>query len=388
MPKVCHLITRLIVGGAQRLALETAAFLTARGWDVQLWTGPQTGPEGSLHDEARRRGVRVVVVPNLVREISPWRDLRAYADLTKRLRAERFDLVHTHSSKAGIVGRLAAARARVPVRVHSIHGWAMTPATPPVQRTLYALLERFAAQRTHRLVAVSAAVRDAGLAARIGRPDLYRVIHGGIQPPPAASPETRAAARRELGIPAQAVVAGTLGRLDDAKDPLGALQAALPLFGEMPDLRLVFVGDGHLRAALETAVARAGLAPRVQLAGLRDRPHTLLPAFDVFFLSSRWEGFPLAVLEAQAHGLPVVAYDVAGLGEAVVDGEGGRLTAPGDRDSWRQALRLLLADAALRQRMGHAGRKRVEERFTMDRMLRETVDLYDQLLAKERDSRS
>jgi glycosyltransferase involved in cell wall biosynthesis len=386
VPKVCHLITRLILGGAQRIALETAAFLQEQGWEVELWAGPQTGPEGSLHDEGRRRGLRIRTVPHLLREVSPIHDLRAFLSLRSRFRKSHFDLLHTHSSKAGILGRMAASAAGVPIRVHSIHGWGITPATGTLERVLFRRLERTAARRAHALLAVSEAVRDAGLADGIGSPAQYAVIHGGIRFPPPSDAESRRRARESLGIPQAALVIGTVGRLDDAKDPLGALRAALPLLESLPQLRLVFIGDGKLRNRIEAAAERSGLQDRITFAGMRSDARILACAFDIFFLSSRWEGFPLVVIEAMASGLPVVAYDVAGVREAVVEGTTGLLAPAGNEHLWREHLARLATSADLRERMGSAGRALALRRFGLDRMLGETLQLYERLFRNGRRS--
>ena len=379
MPRACQLITRLVLGGAQRIALETALHLRAHGWESELWCGPQSGPEGTLLEEADARGQRVRLIPDLLRQVAPLSDLRAYARLRSALHAGRFDVVHTHSSKAGILGRLAAGAAGVPLRLHTIHGWAMTPDASPLTRGLYTLLERRAAHEAHALIAVSEAVRDAGLARGIGEARQYRVIHGGIPIPPPLDDARRRRARATLDLPDAATVIGTVGRLDDAKDPLGALAALAPLVQADPRVRIVFIGDGHLRGRLAAAIAAAGLAERVTLAGLRRDAVELTAAFDVFFLASRWEGFPLAVVEAMAMGLPVVAYDVAGVREAVREGETGYLAAPGAATLWAERLAQLCADRERRVAMGAAGRVRAGERFRLERMLDETLALYEQL---------
>jgi len=379
MRRACHLITRLITGGAQRVALETAAFLARRGWAVELWAGPETGPEGSLWEEAAARGLATRVVPDLVRATAPLRDARACAWLAREFGRARFELVHTHSSKAGVLGRLAAARARVPLRVHTQHGWSVTPETPPALRHAYLGLERLAAGRCHAMIAVSAAVRDAGLAWRVGRAGQYRVIHAAVAEPAGTSGGERERIRQLWEIPPDALVLGTIGRLDHAKDPLGCWKALQPLLESDERLWAVFVGDGPLRAPLERALERSRCRGRVRLAGHLPRAAGVLPAFDVFFLGSRWEGFPLAVLEAMAGGLPVVAYRVAGLGEAIRDGESGRLVAPGDAEGWRLALAQLAASGAARARLGAAARSAVAERFRLETMLTETLALYEEL---------
>jgi glycosyltransferase involved in cell wall biosynthesis len=382
VPGACHLITRLILGGAQRIALETAVFLARSGWEVELWAGPQTGPEGSLHEEARRRGLRLREVPDLVREVAPARDARALAWLRREFARGRFDLVHTHSSKAGILGRHAASLARVPVRVHSVHGWGVTPDTPGPMRALFSALERGAARKTTALIAVSDAVRRAGLAEGIGRPEQYRVIRGGIALGPPPDEAARRRAREELGLPLEARVAGTIGRLDHAKDPVAAIAALAPLLAEDPSAHAVFVGDGPLRDEVRRAADRSGAPERILLAGRRGDAGRLAPAFDLFVLASRWEGFPLAVVEAMGAGLPVVSYDVAGVREAVADGVNGFLVAPGDREGWGERIRTLLRDEPARRRMGDAGRRRAEREFDLARMLEATRALYDELRAR------
>ena len=377
--RACHLITRLIDGGAQRLALETAAHLATHGWDVELWAGAETGPEGSLWEEAAARGIVAREVPALVRAAAPVRDARALVWLARAFRRERFDLVHTHSSKAGVLGRLAAARAGVTLRVHTQHGWSVTPRTPLLARGIYLSLERVAARRSQRVIAVSEAVRDAGLAWGVGRPAQYRVIHGAVALGPEAAPEARARLRRELDIPEGALVLGTLGRLDHAKDPLGCWAALRPLLESDARAWAVFLGDGPLRASLAREIGRSRCAERVRLAGHRPRAARLLPALDLFFLGSRWEGFPLALLEAMACALPVVAYRVAGVGEAVTDGENGRLAEPGDREGWSAAVRELAGSAEERARLGSAARASVASRFRLEAMLAETVALYEEL---------
>jgi glycosyltransferase involved in cell wall biosynthesis len=377
--RIVHLITRLIVGGAQRLALETAVALQDRGHRVALWTGPQTGPEGSLQEEAAARGLQVVVIPDLVREVAPWRDARAFGQLLRRLRHAECDILHTHSSKAGILGRWAAAAAGVPARVHSIHGWAMTPASSRPVNALYTLLEKLSAPRAQRLIAVSAVVRAAGLARGIGRPEQYAVIHGGICPPRVPTAADRVAARTRLGVPREAIVLGTLGRLDDAKNPVGALETALPLLEEDARRWLVFIGDGHLRPELERRIAAAPQGSRVRLAGLQHGAADLLAGLDVFFLSSLWEGFPLVCLEAMAAQLPIVAYDVGGIREAVRSRTTGYVVPAGHTAAWRDALGRLLREEGTRHQFGLAGRQRLETQYHLDTMIARTIELYDRV---------
>ncbi|MCK4412205.1 MAG: glycosyltransferase family 4 protein [Candidatus Eisenbacteria sp.] len=378
-PRVCHLVTRLIVGGAQRIALETAAHFRELGWRVELWSGPEAGPEGSLREEARRRGLPLREVPDLVRDVAPRRDWAALCWLRRAFRAQPFDLVHTHSAKAGILGRLAAAHARVPYRIHTVHGWSMDRDEPRIVRALYAAAERIAARRCQKLIAVSEAVREMGLRHRIGTPAQYEVIHGGIALPTPPGEDERRRAREALGLPQEAIVVGTIGRLDEAKDPLGVLATLAPLLADEPRLWVAFIGDGPLRDEVARARAQLPAPDRVRLCGLLPDAAQRLAAFDLFVLASRREGFPLVVLEAMAAGLPVVTYDVAGVREAVCDEVTGFVVAPGDAAGWQDRLASLIASREARERMGATGRQRVAEHFTREGMLARTLALYGRL---------
>ncbi len=378
MRRVCLLITRMVVGGAQRIALETALAAKAAGWEVELWHGPETGIEGSLLPEARRRGLTLRLVPHLMRDVRPLDDARALAFLVHAFRKERFDLVHTHSSKAGILGRIAARVAGIPHVLHTVHGWGFTPATHPLMKPLYVGLERACARLSDYLVAVSEAVRDSGLSFGIGRESQYVVIHGGIDPGPLPGSAERIEARRRLGLPEETAVVGTLGRLDPSKDPIGALEALAPAVRKR-GAYLLFVGGGQLEHKLAQRAKRLGIGASVLITGTREDARHLLPAVDVFFSSSKWEGFPLAILEAMAARLPVVAFDVAGIREAVLDGRTGYLLPRAHWGAWRERVEKLLLDGQLRSRLGAAGRVLVESRFSIERMLTRTLDVYKRI---------
>jgi len=425
--RIVTLITRMIRGGAQRVALETAARLNARGHDAPLWCGPETGPEGSLLEEARARGVPVRIFPSLVRAIDPLRDLHAVGELARALRDARPDWVHTHSSKAGIVGREAAARAGVPRVAHTVHGWGFTPQTPPPLRSLFVRLERREARRGV-LVFVNPWDREegrrlgilgAGLAA--GQAARTRVIPPGIDLVRLArterSAEERQRIRRELRIPEAAPVAGFVGRLSPQKDPLAVLAAAAALrdrrfpAGGGPagsrsgpratpatePLHWIVVGDGPLRSAFDARLA-AGPALRqvVHCAGLVEDPAPWLAAMDFLVLPSRWEGTPLTVMEAMAAGLPVIASDLPGTRWALegmpetsgaapgserpsaepLRAPAGLLVPPGDADSLATAASWLAEEAAVRQELAATARRLAVARFGLDRMLEELLELY------------
>jgi glycosyltransferase involved in cell wall biosynthesis len=340
--RVAHVITRMIVGGAQETVLLAAALADRSRFEPLIVCGPQTGSEGSLHEEVRRRGVELVVVPDLVREVDPLRDVRAVPALTRLFRQRGIDVVHTNSSKAGIVGRLAARRAGAPRVLHTVHGWPFHDQQPVLARAVWQSLERRTAPLAERLVVVADADRAKGLAAGVGTADQYVTVRSGLELDDYGfNPALRAAVRAELGIPAGAPVIGSVGRLSPQKDPLLLLDAVLPLLRADPELRLLLVGDGPLRPAVERAVSGSA---QVVLTGLRRDVPRLLNAMDVFVLASRWEGLPRTLLQAMATNVPVVATDADGVRDVVVDGVTGRLVRRGNADGLRAATADVLAD--------------------------------------------
>ncbi len=382
--RVLHLITRLIVGGAQENTIASVERVDPARYDSRLWLGPQTGSEGSLLADARARGIAARVLPKLVREISPWNDLVVTFQLVRLLRRARFDIVHTHSSKAGIVGRLAARIAGVPNIVHTAHGWGFHDYMNPALRRAYVTVEKIMEPWTRPLISVSTRTTSVGLAEAIGRPDSYRLIRSGI-PLERFRPDQarRAEARERLGIPADAIVVGSVGRLSSQKNPLDFVRVAASLLERHPDLRFVYVGDGPLRVVVTDAIERAGVRDRVLLLGLRDDVPDLLCAFDLFVLTSLWEGLPRVVLQALATGVPVVAYDTAGIEEAVIDGTNGHLVPPGAVAAMVEKLDRLIDDGDARAALARAASGGFDASFTEDRMIRDLEDLYDELTGSD-----
>ncbi len=380
--RVLHVITRLIIGGAQENTMLTAALLDPTRYTVEVISGPQTGPEGSLIPEVRARGIQLTILPSLVREIRPLKDLAAFAGLARLIRRRRYDIVHTHSSKAGILGRWAARLAGIPIIVHTVHGWAHHDRQRPLVRRIYVLLERITQRVTDRLVAVSPRNIEKGLADAIAAPEKYVTIRSGIELDRFRVPaRPREAVRAELGIPQGAVVVGTVTRLSPQKAPLDFVAAAAQVAAQRRDAHFVIVGDGPLRAEVEAQVSALGLARRVRLTGLRRDVPDLLHSFDIFALTSLWEGLPRVLPQAMAAGLPIVATAVDGNAEAVTDGENGFLTPAGDPPAMAAALLRLLESPALREDMGRVGQTMVEE-FGAVKMVQDIAALYEALLAE------
>ena len=374
--KVLQFVTRLDLGGAQEACLELCRFLLARGHEVSLLTAG----EGDLLGDARRiPGLDVHAWTDWHHQLRPAHDVRCLLRLRAFLRERRFDVLHTHSSKAGILGRLAAWSAGTPhAVVHHVHGWSFTPLQSPAARAASVLLERAAARPGFVLLACSEATNRAGRAARIGRDADRRIVHYGIDGPELLRGRPRAALRRRLGLGARDLLVLQLGNCKPQKDPLTFARAAVLAGAELPRARFWIAGDGPLRAEAEAIAAAGGLGPRFRVLGWRRDVPDLLAAADVLSLTSRFEGLPLAVLRGMTAGLPVVATAVDGTPEAVEDGVTGRLLAPGDAQAFARAFVEIGRSPALRRRMGHAARA-ASARFRTKRFDREVLDLYAEL---------
>jgi glycosyltransferase involved in cell wall biosynthesis len=373
---VCHVITRFIVGGAQEAAVLTCAYVDAGRFDSTLAIGPQTGTEGSLRPLADALGVPTVVVPPLVRRIAPVNDVRAARALRRLFRARKPEIVHTHSSKAGLLGRWAAHRERIPAIVHTVHGWSFHDRMHPLVRATYIRLERRAANWCDRIVTVSDLDREKGLAAGIGAPGQYATIPevNDLDPYEAHAGE-HMEARRHLGLPAGCPVIGTVGRFSEQKDPLTWVRAAALVAKQRSDAHFVMIGDGPLRPETEHAAAGLGITDRLVMTGLRDDVPALLPALDVFLLTARWEGLPLVLPQAMASGVPVVASAVDGNREIVRDRVNGLLVPASAPEAAASATLELLGDAALREQIVAAGRRTTPE-FSLAQTIPRLEALY------------
>ncbi|MEZ4581978.1 MAG: glycosyltransferase family 4 protein, partial [Caldilineaceae bacterium] len=279
-------------------------------------------------------------------------DMRALVRLRRFIRDGGYVIVHTHSSKTGIIGRWAARWAGAPVIIHTVHGWGHHDRQHPLVRKLYIWLERRALPFTDKLIAVSPSNVEKGLADGIGTPDDYVVIRSGIELDRFGHPQVaRAETRRVWGIPVDAPVVGTVTRLSPQQAPLDFVAAAAQVHVQRPDVWFMLVGDGPLRADVDARARELGIADRLVLTGLRRDVPELMAAFDIFALSSLWEGLPRVLPQAMATGLPIVTTGADGSAEAVEDGVNGLVVPAGDPQALASALLRLLADPVLAQRM-------------------------------------
>jgi glycosyltransferase involved in cell wall biosynthesis len=372
----------MIVGGAQETVMLAADHLNAGGrYRVDVATGPDTGSEGDLRPELARRNLRVFEIAELANPIRPHRDLRAFWRLYRLIRAERYDVVHTNSTKAGLLGRLAAVCARVPVVVHTVHGWGLHEGQPRVAREMLVWGERLAARATDRLLTVTPVDIDAGLARRVGARGQYLTVRSGIEFDRFGQVTAgRGELRDTLGVPRGAVVVASIGRLSPQKAPLDFVNAARLVLDREPATHFLMVGDGPLRPQVEARIAGLGMTERFTLTGLRRDVPELMAAADVFVLCSLWEGLPRVLPQAMATGLPIAATRVDGNAEAVVDGVNGLLSPPGDVPALGASLLRLVRDPSLRRELGENGRRMAPE-FSASKMADDLARLYDELLA-------
>ena len=384
--KICHLITRLIIGGAQENTLFTCYGLNERGHQVTLLTGPPLGPEGSLLEEARGRGLNVRIIPALRRQIDPFRDLVSFCAIYRFLYREKPDVLHTHSAKAGILGRLAAGLLRPRPRViHTIHGLPFHPYQSRLLNFIYIAAEKIAAPFTDQYISVADNLIVKSLAAGIGRKERYCTIYSGFAVEEfAAASRERLEARRRYGFLEDEIVIGKVARLFHLKGHEFLLPAFAAVKQEFTRSRLFLVGDGILRPELEKTAEDLGVREAVTFAGLlppREIPEAI-SAMDLLVHVSLREGLPKAVAQALAGGVPVVAFDVDGTREAVVDGVTGFLVPPQDSERLIAAIVSALRNPDKSRTMARAGQQFVLNNFAINVMVSRIESVYEKVLSE------
>jgi glycosyltransferase involved in cell wall biosynthesis len=386
--RVLRLITRLNIGGPSIQAIALSDRLTARGFTTRLVHGALGNGEGDM-GYLLRPSASVEYVPSLRRDIAPASDVRAFGRVLGMIREFRPQIVHTHMAKAGAIGRLAAlaynrtsGRAARVKLVHTYHGHVLEGYFGAGKTAVFVGIERLLANATDRIVAISPAIRDELLLQhRIGRAEQYRVVPLGFDLTSlAAIDETaRLAARAALGIPTGAHVVSTVGRLTAIKQHHLFLETARLVANQGPAALFLIVGDGELRAALEQTARDFGLADRVRFLGWRRDLATIYGASDVFLLTSRNEGTPVALIESLAAGVPGVSTDVGGVRD-VITNDVGALAPYDDAAALATAVATLLGDPARRRVMGDRGRAYVVAKYGIGRLVADVEALYRELL--------
>ena len=317
--KICHVITRLIVGGAQENTLLTIKGHLEKGHEVELATGFSPGREGKLLENAQYGDFPVVEFPDMVREISPLRDLKAFFALKKYFKEKKFDCVHTHSSKAGIIGRLAARAAGVPVVVHTVHGQAFHPYQSKLKNCLFIFLERFAARFCDKIYAVAQAMIDQCVAAKVAPKEKYMVVYSGMDTAAFDRAKRDMALREKFGIPENVNTIVTVARLFPQKGYEFVIPAAKLVLKTHPDTHFLFVGDGPMYDELVAELEKENIKDKFHFAGLvpPDFVASCIAQAELLWHLSLHEGLPRAVVQALAVGIPAVGFALDGTPEVV-----------------------------------------------------------------------
>ena len=388
--KIVHIITRLIVGGAQENTLITCKLLAKRGHDVTLITGPALGPEGELFNQAKGQDYKVVVVDRLRRAINPYNDGVSYFQIKRLLRELQPDIVHTHSAKAGILGRFAAHSLKdkwgedLPAVVHTIHGLAFHPYQSELLNKFYIAIEKSTARRTDFFVTVADAMTAQATAVGIGKPERYVTAYSAIDEEDFLEPisqQRRGDFRRKYGIDETAVVLVTIARLFMLKGHEYIVESAKELSKRFENCVWLFVGDGNLSEHYKQQAREMGLADRIKFTGLL--PPSQIPlaiqSSDILVHCSLREGLARTLPQAMLCGRPAISFDVDGAREVVNDNT-GRLIEPKNVEQLTNACAELIENKSLREKLGANGKESVKKKFAPDTMVDTIEAVYEKLL--------
>lgn len=381
--RICHVITRMIVGGAQENTLLTIKGHLASGHQVELATGPSPGREGKLLENTGMPDFPIVEFPDMVREVSPLHDLKAFFALKKYFKSGKFDVVHTHSSKAGIIGRLAARAAGVPVVVHTVHGQAFHPYQSKLKNRLFIFLERFAAKYCDKIYAVAQAMIDQCVAAKVAPREKYMVVYSGMDTTAFDHAVREEDLRNKLGIPENAKTICTVARLFHQKGYEFVIPAAEKVLASMPDVHFLFVGDGPMYDDLNKYLKSKNIDKNFHFAGLVPPSEVCryIAQSDLLWHLSLHEGLPRAVVQALATGIPAIGFALDGTPEVIINGETGYTTAAEDVDAVTVRTLELFQNDDLRRSMGAKGKEKVLKQFDWQLMAdileKEFITLYN-----------
>lgn len=384
--RVLHIITRLIVGGAQENTLLTVEGLDRLpDFEATLVSGVDHGPEGDLLERAQRT-TRLIVVPELGRSISPWADLVSFVRIYRIIRRGRYDIVHTHSSKAGVLGRVAAFLARTPIVVHTLHSLVFHDYQPWLVNRLWWVIKKACAPLTDHYISVSRIIAERAIAEGIAPAERFTTVYSGMELDWYLNARIDVAGvRQRLGIPLDAPVVGKVARLFPLKGHDQLFDALPELVRRVPNVHVLLVGDGVLREALVARARAMGVLENLVFAGLtpREQIPEMIGSMDVLVHTSLREGLARVLPQALALGKPCVSFDLDGAPEVVLPGETGYLVKVGDTVGLADALARLLENPELRARMGARGRQHVDPAFRAETMVNQIADVYRTLIRRK-----
>ncbi|MDD3117035.1 MAG: glycosyltransferase family 4 protein [Victivallaceae bacterium] len=368
--RIAHIITRMIVGGAQENTLLTIIGHLNKGHEVVLITGPTKGTEGNLLQNTALPKFEIIEVPALVREVNPLKDFMAYQQIKKICRNRRFDVVHTHTSKAGVIGRAAAWDAGIKAVVHTVHGQAFHPYQSKFKNWLYRAAETFAAKRCHRIYAVAQAMIEQCVESGIAPREKYQVVYSGMDIANFLNARPEPELRSALNIPPDVKVVGAIARLFEQKGYEFFIPAARKILDVHPETHFLIVGDGPMRAELDSKILEMNMKEHFHFAGLIPPSEVCryTALMDVLLHLSLHEGLPRCVVQALACGKPAVGFALDGTPEVIIPGKTGFLASPGSDDEAALGVNKILGDPALASEMGTQGRKNVAEQFAWQKM--------------------
>ena len=380
MPRVLHIITRLTLGGAQETALYYFHHLEREKFDVFFMAGTQFEFQEEAVLEALWKDANFTCIKNLDNRIHPIKDLLSIWEIYKGIKRNKIDIVHTHSAKAGFVGRVAARLAKVSVIIHTVHGWSFNPLMKPLIKKIYIFLEKLMAKCTTQLIVVSNPDIEKGLAHGIGRLNQYKVIRSGIDFTKFTILNEKDILRFKENFPGKRLI-GAVGRLSAPKNYRDFVKIAKELCRRREDLHFVIVGEGELRAEIEEYISQNKLKDKVTLLGLRRDVNLILRSLDVLLLPSLWEGLPRVLPEAMYCELPIVANRVDGVEEIIIDGFNGLLVAPKDCLGAVASVEKLLENFEFSQRLVENAKQGVYE-YSAQKMIEDTQNLYRELYGR------
>ena len=379
--RICRIIGRLNIGGPAIHAILLTEGLRSRGYETLLVSGQEGPGEGSLRDRAVQKGLAPLFLPELGRELRPGRDLTALLKLVRLLRQQQPEIVHTHTAKAGALGRIAAKIAGIPIVVHTFHGHVMHGYFSRRVTRLFLAIERRLAMASTKILTVSEGLREELLRLRIGRPETVGVMPLGLELDGLLrSDRRRGELRRRLGISPEVPLVGIIARLVPIKDHSTFLEAAADLHRSRPDVRFLIVGDGELRPHLEQQAHALGLSQCVTFLGWQRELEPIYADLDLVVLSSLNEGTPVSLIEAMAAGLPVVATRVGGVSDLVEHGKTGLLVPPKDPEAFSGAMEALLGDPDRGREMGRLARETVYPTYSDAALIDRMDHLYSSML--------
>ena len=379
--KICHIITRLIIGGAQENTIFTVEGLLKKGYDVTLISGPGLGPEGSLVEKVKRKGIKLIIIPELRREINPFLDTITFLKLYSLIKKEKYILVHTHSSKAGILGRIAAKLAywRI-IIIHTVHGLPFYPEQHKLLNFTYVNLERFCSLFTNKIICVGRVMKEKTLSAHIGKEKKFVVIYSGFAVEKYTDPQIEPLReRKKYGLKENDLVIGKIGRLFPLKGQEYLLWVLPQIKRRFPRIKLVFVGEGILHQTLEEMAESLGIRNAVIFTGLLPAGEIpkVISTFDLLCHTSLREGLPKTVAQGLAAGKPVVAFDVDGTKEAIINEETGYLVPAKNAKELASTILKALSNMDKSISMAREGQRLIKKLFPIEVMVNSIEKVYN-----------